>query len=72
MSLSSMEQQQQAMREQATGVRDLAMDCLKEPKTGCREGAGRKRTTLRVIELNPSLPVLSFRLDSLKVEEHEV
>jgi len=72
MNLSSMEQREQALRERVKGVRDLAVDCLSKPKVGCQEGEGRERTTLRVIELSPCLPVLAFCLESVNVEEYEV
>lgn len=53
------------------GVRDLAIDCLKKRKTGCKEGEGRK-TTLRIIELSPCISIPASHLDSVVVEEHEV
>jgi len=40
------EGQKQALREQIQRVKDLAIDCLKEPEKGCQEG-GRKKTALR-------------------------
>jgi len=49
------EQRKQTLREHVRGVKgvkDLAIDCLKRPKTGCQKGGGRKKTTLRVIELS--------------------
>ena len=64
-----LKQQNQALREQVKGVMDLAIDCLKEPGTGCLEGEGRK-TTVRVIELSPNHP--RPHLGPAKVEEHEV
>ena len=67
--LLSSEQVSRALREQVKGVTDLAIDCLKEPRTGCREGGGRK-TTVRVIELSPDHP--KSHLGPVKVEEHEV
>ena len=45
-------------------LRDWAIDPLKEPRTGVREGEGRK-TTLRVIEFTSGR-------HSVKVEEREV
>lgn len=41
----------QASRDWVNDVKDLAIDCLKKREMGCREGEGRKRTTLRVIKL---------------------
>jgi len=49
------QQRKQALREQlqgVKGVKDLAVDCLKQPKTRCQMRGGRKNTTLRVIELS--------------------
>ena len=49
------EQRKQALREQVQGVKgvkDLAIECLRTPKTGCQKGGTRKKTTLRVIELS--------------------
>lgn len=46
-----------------------AVDCLKGPKIGCREGEGRK-TTLRAIKFGSLLPRQSS--ESVKVEEYRV
>ena len=66
-----MKQRRRELKEQADGAKDLAINCLKELETGVREGEGRKKTTVRVIEL-----VAGYRrnthLDSVKVEEYEV
>ena len=54
-------------------VRDLAIDCLKGPETGCQE-RGEKKITLRVIELGPHRPSSRCSMDSArvrKVEEYE-
>ena len=72
MSLSSVERREQKLREQVKGVRDLAVDCLNDPKTGCREGEGRKKVTLRVIELTSCYGLTGFGLESVKVEAFEV
>ena len=53
------------------GVKDLVIDCLK-PKAGCHEGEGRKKTTLRIIELGSDSHYGPHYLDSVKVEEYEV
>ena len=51
--------------------KDLVINCLEEPETGRREGEGKKKTTVRVIELvERSPPILSP--GSAKVEEYEV
>jgi hypothetical protein len=57
--------------EQVDRVRDVAISCLKEAETRCREGEGRRKTTLRVIGL-VSGPSRSFYMESVKVEEYEV
>jgi len=69
--LSSLEQQKRALREQVNNMKDWAIDCFKVDM-GCQEGEGRKKTTLRVIELNASGTILKFCLDSANVEECEV
>lgn len=61
-------------------VKDWTIGCLKKPETEPQGGEGRKRVTLRVIELssvcidlkygNTGLP--RFDLGSVKVEEYEV
>ena len=71
MSLSPLGRLERELRERLKGVRDLAIDCLKKQKTGCKEGEGRK-TTLRVIELIPCFSIPEFHLDSVVVEEYEV
>ena len=51
--------------------KDLVINCLEEPEMGRREGEGKKKTTVRVIELvEKSPPILSP--GSAKVEEYEV
>jgi len=66
--LSSSEQLNQGLRERVNGVRDVAIDCLKRPGTGW--GKGRKKATVRVIELSPDHP--KPHLGSVKVEEYGV
>jgi hypothetical protein len=41
----------QTLREHAGYAKDSAINCLREPETGCRERGGRKKITVRVIEL---------------------
>ena len=60
---SAMEQLEQKMRKRTKEVEDLALDCLKMHKARCREGGGRKRTTLKVI---------TFPRDPLSGEVEEV
>ena len=62
----------QTPREHVDGVKDLVINCLKEPETGCREGKGRKRTTVRVIELVARGSYPNLYLDSVEVEEYKV
>jgi len=67
------EQRRQELREVVNDLRDWAMDCLRKSKTGCREGEGGKRTTIRVVELSPYLPLDDvYHLDVLEAEDHEV
>jgi len=68
--LPSLEQQSRVLREQVKGVTNLAIDCLKKPGTMCREGEGRKKIMVRVVELSPDRPRL--HLGPAKVEEYEV
>ena len=51
--------------------KDLVIDCLKESEAGCRKEEGKKKTTVRVIELVEG-PPSNFYLDSVKVEVYEV
>ena len=51
--------------------KDLVINCLKEPETGRREGEGKKKTTVRVIELVEKFPPI-LRPGSAKVGEYEV
>jgi hypothetical protein len=57
--------------EHVYGAKDAAISCLKEPETGCREGEGRRKTTVRVIELVTG-PAQNFYMESVKVEEYEM
>jgi len=51
-------------------VKDSVIDCLRL-KAGCQEGEGRKKITLRIIELG-SERGSPFCLSSVKVEEYGV
>ena len=55
---------EQSRMEQARGMKDFAIDCLKTLKSRRHEGEGRKRTVVRMVRVGPILPV--------KVEEYEV
>ena len=74
--LTPTEQRKQALREQMKGVRDLALESLRDVKrAGCWEG--RRKVVLRVIELSPYFPFLGHQLGtahlgSVKVERFEV
>ena len=46
------------------GLGEWAIECLKKQETGCLEGEGRKRITLRTVEFSCRYPV--------KVKEYEV
>ena len=65
------------LREEVEDVKGWATGCLQNAKTGPHKGGGKKKTTLRLIELSP-VPrpgdgtLLRFRLGSVKVEEYEV
>ena len=50
--------------EQARGMKDFAIDCLKTSKSRRHEGEEMKRTVVRMVRVGPILPV--------KVEEYEV
>ena len=41
-----------SLREQAKGMKDFAIDCLKKAGMGYLEGERRKRTTLRIIQFS--------------------
>lgn len=53
-------------------VKDWAMARWKRSETGRQEGEGKKRSTLKVIELSMHGTVERYHLDSLAVEECEV
>jgi len=67
----TMEQRRQALRDLMKGVKNVAIDCLKKPEIGCQQGEGRKRTTLRVIELGAYRPPGGPDLDCITVEKVE-
>jgi len=57
------------LREEVKGVRDSVVDCLNKLEMGRQKG-GRRKITLRVIELSPDHP--RPHLGSVEVEECEV
>ena len=62
------EQQEQTLRMQTKDLEVWAIECLKKPGTGCREGEERKGITLRVFRFSPGHPCHG----SARIEEHEV
>ena len=68
--MGSSKQQEEILKKQMEDMKDWAMDCLKKPEAGLREGEERerKRITLRVFMFGPGRPCHS----SGKVEEYEV
>ena len=70
--LPSKEQMREALRDRVKGVEDVAIECLKKPEIGCQEGEGRKKTTLRVIELGACRPRGEPYVDCVRVEKVEV
>ena len=65
-------QWEQSLREQARGLKDFAIDCLRTSQIKRQEGEGRKRTTIRVVRLSSALPCPDDYLCSVEVEEYEV
>jgi len=65
----SKEQRRELLRDRVKGVKDAAKDCLKKPEIGCQEGEGRKKITLRVIELGAYRPHGEPYLDCIGVEK---
>ena len=66
--MNPLEQQEQTLRTWTKDLDDWAIDCLKKPETGCREGEERKGITLRVFRFIPGHPCHS----SAMIEEREV
>jgi len=71
MNFGSTDKWAQASREQAKGVKYLAIDSLKKAKVEFREGEGRK-VMVRVVELRPCHPLAGYHLSSVKAKEFEV
>ena len=59
------------LREDLGNGKDLVINCFKEPETGYQEGEGRKKITVRVIELVRDPPPYAY-LHFVKVEVYEV
>ena len=76
----SMGQRKKALRKEVQGVKDLAIDCLREPEAGCQEKGKEKekekevgrKTVVRIIELRSNRPRPKYHLASIKVDEYEV
>ena len=71
----SLKQRTKALRDEVKGVKDWAIDCLREPGVGCQEKVkevGRKKTVVRIIELRSDRPRPKYHLASVKVGEYEV
>ena len=65
--MDSSEQSEQMLGKQTKDIKDWAIECLRKPEAGYREGAER-RSTLRIFKFSPGRPCHS----SPKVEECEV
>jgi hypothetical protein len=64
-------QLQREYMEHVNAARDMAISCLKGTGMGHREGEGRRKTTVRVVELVAG-PAQNFYMESVRVEEYEV
>ena len=67
----AMEHRNRVLRERVDTVKGWAIERLKRVKPGCQGGDGRKKTTLRIIELNPRRPLAGRDADPAKVEKVE-
>ena len=63
-----------SLKEQAKGMKDFVIDCLKRSKAGCQEGERREGTTVRVVNLafSSAYSPLNYPPGSVKVEECKV
>ena len=68
----TMEEQKRRLTNEVNDLRDYVRSRFMEAKAGCQDGAGRKETTLRVIELSPHCPDPGFRMSSVEIEEYDV
>ena len=68
--MGSSKQEEEILKKQTEDMKDWAVDCLKKPEIGWREGEERerKRITLRVFMFGPGHPCHS----SGKVGEYEI
>ena len=66
--MNSSEQQERILGKQIKDMEDWAIDCLKKPGTGCREGEEKRRITLRVFRFSIGRPCHGFA----EIEEHKV
>ena len=62
---SSSEPWDQVWGKQTKDLEAWVIDCLRKPTTGCRDGEGKKKTTLRAIKFSPGRR-------SIEVEECQV
>jgi len=67
-----MRQRKKALRDEVRGVKDWAVDCLREPEAGRQEKVVGKKTVVRVIELRSDRARPKYHLASVRVEEYEV
>ena len=63
-----------SLKEQAKGMKDFVIDCLKRSKAGCQEGERREGTTVWVVNLafSSAYSPLNYPSSSVKVEECKV
>ena len=74
---ASMKQRKKALMDEVNGIKDLAVDCLREPEAGCQEGekekeVERRKTVVRIVELCSDRPRPKYHLASVEVEYFEV
>ena len=61
-------QREQSLREEAKDTKDFVIDRLRRSKTGCPEGEGRKRATVRVVKPVPASLPRDYHPNSVEVE----
>ena len=63
-----------SLKEEAKGMKDFVIDCLKRSKAGCQEGERREGTTVWVVNLafSSAYSPLNYPSSSVKVEECKV
>jgi hypothetical protein len=67
----SVRQGRRELKEHVGCAKDSAISCLRELETGCQEREGRRKITVRAIELVAGSTYPAF-LDSVRVGEYEV